>query len=65
MLVRLGLAALTADDPPITADTLLTRSDAAMYAAKRAGKASLVAFDTAAAATMGGDRRPVLSAVAG
>jgi diguanylate cyclase len=42
-----GVASVTADDPPVTADTLLARSDAAMYAAKRAGKATIARFETA------------------
>jgi predicted signal transduction protein with EAL and GGDEF domain len=42
-----GVAAVTADDPPVTADTLLARSDAAMYAAKRAGKATMARFEAA------------------
>jgi predicted signal transduction protein with EAL and GGDEF domain len=31
----------------VTADTLLARSDAAMYAAKRAGKATMARFEVA------------------
>jgi predicted signal transduction protein with EAL and GGDEF domain len=31
----------------VTADTLLARSDAAMYAAKRAGKATMARFEAA------------------
>jgi diguanylate cyclase (GGDEF)-like protein len=42
-----GVAAVTADDPPVTADTLLPRSDAAMYGAKRAGKATIARFEAA------------------
>jgi diguanylate cyclase len=42
-----GVAAVTADDPPVTADTLLARSDAAMYGAKRAGKATIARFEAA------------------
>jgi diguanylate cyclase (GGDEF)-like protein len=45
--VRASVAAVTADDPPVTADVLLARSDAAMYAAKRAGKAVIARFDAA------------------
>ncbi|MGY1683424.1 diguanylate cyclase domain-containing protein [Geodermatophilus sp. SYSU D01176] len=41
----LGVAVVTADEPPVTADILLARSDAAMYAAKRAGKARIAHFD--------------------
>jgi diguanylate cyclase len=37
-----GVAALAAEDPTVTADQLLGRSDAAMYAAKRAGKGRIV-----------------------
>ncbi|CCH85669.1 Diguanylate cyclase/phosphodiesterase (fragment) [Modestobacter italicus] len=38
----IGVAALAAEDPTVTADQLLCRSDAAMYAAKRAGKGRIV-----------------------
>jgi diguanylate cyclase (GGDEF)-like protein len=41
-----GVAAVTADDPPVTADMLLARSDAAMYAAKRAGTAMIARFES-------------------
>ena len=47
-----GVAAVTADEPAVTADTLLARSDAAMYAAKRAGKATIASFDTATGAVV-------------
>jgi diguanylate cyclase len=40
-----GVAAVTADEPAVSADTLLARSDAAMYAAKRAGKAGTACYD--------------------
>jgi diguanylate cyclase len=40
-----GVAAADADEPRVAADTLLARSDAAMYAAKRAGKATIARFD--------------------
>jgi predicted signal transduction protein with EAL and GGDEF domain len=43
---NVGVAAVTADEPAVTADTLLARSDTAMYAAKRAGKATIARFDT-------------------
>jgi diguanylate cyclase (GGDEF)-like protein len=39
----IGVGALVAGDPPVSADQLISRSDAAMYAAKRAGKARIVA----------------------
>ncbi|HEY0126107.1 MAG TPA: GGDEF domain-containing protein [Blastococcus sp.] len=42
-----GVAAVTADEPPVDADTLLARSDAAMYAAKRAGKGIIGSFEPA------------------
>ena len=45
-----GVAAVSADEPPVSADTLLARSDAAMYAAKRGGKATIVSFDAELAA---------------
>ena len=47
-----GVAAVSADEPPVTADTLLARSDVAMYAAKRAGKAGIARFDTATGAVV-------------
>ena len=46
-----GVAAVTADEPPVDADTLLARSDAAMYAAKRAGKATIAHFEPAVGPT--------------
>jgi diguanylate cyclase len=52
----IGVASLAAVDPPMSADQLLGRSDAAMYAAKRAGKAQIVGFDGRGAAA---DREPV------
>jgi predicted signal transduction protein with EAL and GGDEF domain len=39
-----GVCVLGPDDPPARADTLLVRSDTAMYAAKRAGKSRVVAY---------------------
>jgi diguanylate cyclase len=45
-----GVAAVSADEPSVTADILLGRSDAAMYAAKRAGKATIASFDPVAGA---------------
>ncbi|GAA2024765.1 sensor domain-containing diguanylate cyclase [Pseudokineococcus marinus] len=47
--VSAGVAHLGADDPTPTADELLARADAAMYAAKRAGKGAVVAHDAAVA----------------
>ncbi|MGK5171230.1 diguanylate cyclase domain-containing protein [Geodermatophilus sp. CPCC 205761] len=47
-----GVAALTADEAPVTADALLARSDAAMYAAKRAGKAGLADYATVSGAVV-------------
>ncbi|WP_156036479.1 bifunctional diguanylate cyclase/phosphodiesterase [Blastococcus sp. URHD0036] len=46
VLVRasVGICALGPDDPPLPADTLLGRSDTAMYAAKRAGKGQVVRY---------------------
>src|SRR4051812_34854154 len=41
---RLGVCVLGPDDPPASADTLLVRSDTAMYAAKRAGKDRVVTY---------------------
>jgi diguanylate cyclase (GGDEF)-like protein len=40
-----GVAAVTTDEPPVGADALLARSDAAMYVAKRAGKGGIGCFD--------------------
>ncbi|MGY1744604.1 putative bifunctional diguanylate cyclase/phosphodiesterase [Blastococcus sp. SYSU D00695] len=39
-----GVCALGPDDAPVRADTLLIRSDTAMYAAKRSGKDQVVAY---------------------
>jgi diguanylate cyclase (GGDEF)-like protein len=41
----IGVGCLAAADPPMSADQLLGRSDAAMYAAKRSGKGRIVGFD--------------------
>jgi diguanylate cyclase len=55
-----GVAAVGADDPAVPADTLLARSDAAMYAAKRAGKATIASFDAATGpAVHSGELSPV------
>ena len=51
-----GVAAVNADEPSVTADILLGRSDAAMYAAKRAGKATIASFDTATGAILPEER---------
>jgi diguanylate cyclase (GGDEF)-like protein len=42
-----GVAAVTADEPRVTADALMARSDAAMYAAKRSGNGGVASFDSA------------------
>ena len=39
-----GICALGPDDAPVQADTLLVRSDTAMYAAKRSGKDQVVTY---------------------
>ncbi len=39
-----GICALGPDDPPVRADTLLVRSDTAMYAAKRSGGDQVVLY---------------------
>jgi diguanylate cyclase (GGDEF)-like protein len=39
-----GICSLGPDDAPVRADTLLVRSDTAMYAAKRSGKDQIVAY---------------------
>jgi diguanylate cyclase (GGDEF)-like protein len=39
-----GLCELSAEDAPLAADELLARSDTAMYAAKRSGKDTIVAY---------------------
>jgi diguanylate cyclase (GGDEF)-like protein len=56
-----GVAAVTADEPPVNADTLLARSDAAMYAAKRAGKGTIAHFDPAIGPVTDGE--PLLPAL--
>ena len=43
----IGVAAVTADEGPVSPDALLARADAAMYAAKHAGKAGIARFDEA------------------
>jgi diguanylate cyclase (GGDEF)-like protein len=45
----IGVTTLRADDVPASADDLLARSDTAMYAAKRAGKGTIVRWDDPAA----------------
>jgi diguanylate cyclase (GGDEF)-like protein len=39
-----GVCTLAPDDAPVSADELLTRSDTAMYSAKRSGKSRIVSF---------------------
>jgi diguanylate cyclase (GGDEF)-like protein len=55
-----GVASVSADEPPIGADALLARADAAMYVAKRAGKGTVGCFDeVAGAAVLIGPPEPV------
>ncbi len=55
-----GVAAVSAQEPSVSADVLLARSDAAMYAAKRAGKEGIGCFDgEARAAVLIGRAEPV------
>jgi diguanylate cyclase (GGDEF)-like protein len=48
----IGVATLLPDDKPVSATEMLKRADVAMYAAKRAGKATIVRYSAALA---GGD----------
>jgi diguanylate cyclase (GGDEF)-like protein len=50
----IGVCALAPTDPSISVDALLARSDAAMYRAKRDGKARVVDYDADRRPTVGG-----------
>ncbi|MEJ5868567.1 sensor domain-containing diguanylate cyclase [Pseudokineococcus sp. 5B2Z-1] len=56
--VSTGVAHVGADDPTPTADELLARADAAMYAAKRAGKGVVVSHDATVAEAVAHLPRP-------
>lgn len=43
----IGIAELTADEPPVDSSELMHRADSAMYAGKRQGKARAVRYDAA------------------
>ena len=60
----LGVVLAGAGDPDVSADGLLRRADAAMYAGKRRGKGGLVVYEPGIAAALGNPDLPTLLAQA-
>src|SRR5439155_2056422 len=60
----LGVVLSSADDRELSADALIRRADAAMYAGKRRGKGGMVVYEPGIAAALGDPDLPMLLATA-
>jgi EAL domain-containing protein (putative c-di-GMP-specific phosphodiesterase class I) len=60
----LGVVLASADEPELSAEALLRRADAAMYAGKRRGKGGMVVYEPGIAAALGDSDLPMLLATA-